>query len=60
MSENRINIEQADNDEPFDGEVETDETYIGGKRRGKRGRGAEGKTPVFGIVKRSLLVLGHL
>jgi len=42
----------SDNDEPFDGEVEADETYIGGKRRGKRGRGAEGKTPVFGVVKR--------
>lgn len=40
------------NDEPFDGEVEADETYVGGKRRGKRGRGAEGKTPVFGVVKR--------
>lgn len=42
----------SDNDEPFDGEVEADETYVGGKRRGKRGRGAEGKTPVFGVVKR--------
>src|SRR3989344_473724 len=36
----------------FDGTVEADETYVGGKRRGKRGRGASGKTPVFGIVKR--------
>ena len=42
----------SDNDEPFDGEFEADETYVGGKRRGKRGRGAEGKTPVFGVVKR--------
>ena len=42
----------SDSDEPFDGEIEADETYIGGKRRGKRGRGAEGKTPVFGVVKR--------
>lgn len=42
----------SDNDEPFDGEVEADETYVGGKRCGKRGRGAEGKTPVFGVVKR--------
>lgn len=33
-------------------EVEVDETYIGGKRRGKRGRGAEGKTPVLGMVER--------
>lgn len=32
--------------------VEADETYVGGVRRGKRGRGAAGKTPVFGIVQR--------
>jgi transposase len=32
--------------------VEADETYVGGRRRGKRGRGAEGKTPVIGIVER--------
>ena len=42
----------SENDGPFDGEIEADETYIGGKRRGKRGRGAKGKTPVFGVVKR--------
>jgi len=34
------------------GEVEIDETYIGGKAHGKRGRGAENKTPVFGIAQR--------
>jgi transposase-like protein len=33
-------------------EVEVDESYFGGKRRGKRGRGAEGKTPVFGMAQR--------
>jgi transposase-like protein len=32
--------------------VEVDETYVGGVRRGKRGRGAEGKTAVFGLVQR--------
>ncbi len=32
--------------------VEVDETYIGGRSRGKRGRGAEGKTPVVGMVQR--------
>jgi transposase len=37
---------------PSSGEFEVDETYIGGKRPGKRGRGASGKTPVFGIAKR--------
>ena len=34
------------------GHVEIDETYSGGIRKGKRGRGAEGKTPVFGMVER--------
>ena len=34
------------------GEVEADETYIGGKRHGKRGRGAEGKSIVLGIAER--------
>ena len=36
----------------FTGEVEVDETYIGGVRHGKRGRGAEGKVAVIGIVQR--------
>jgi transposase-like protein len=34
------------------GEVEADETYIGGKRPGKPGRGAGGKTPAFGLAQR--------
>ena len=35
------------------GEFEVDESYFGAKRvRGKRGRGAAGKTPVFGVLKR--------
>lgn len=34
------------------GTVEIDDTYIGGKRPGKRGRGAGGKTPVLGMVER--------
>lgn len=37
----------------FSGEIECDESYFGAKRvRGKRGRGAAGKTPVFGVLKR--------
>lgn len=37
---------------PFGG-VELDESYFGAKRiRGKRGRGAGGKTIVFGVLKR--------
>ena len=39
---------------PFSGEVELDESYFGARRvRGKRGRGAGGKTIVFGIYKRN-------
>jgi transposase len=36
----------------FDGPVEIDESYFGGRRKGKRGRGAGGKVAVFGILKR--------
>ena len=37
----------------FSGEIELDESYFGARRvRGKRGRGAAGKTPVFGVLKR--------
>ena len=39
-------------DEVFGGEIEVDESYFGGKRKGKRGRGAAGKIPVFGLLKR--------
>ena len=38
--------------EIFDGAVELDESYFGGARKGKRGRGAAGKVAVFGILKR--------
>jgi len=34
------------------GEIEADETAVGGKRHGKRGRGASGKTIVFGALQR--------
>ena len=44
---------QAIEDEsPLFGEVEVDESYFGGRRKGKRGLGAAGKVPVFGILKR--------
>ncbi len=37
----------------LDGEVEIDESYFGARRvRGKRGRGAKGKVPVVGLLKR--------
>lgn len=49
----RMLICQAVEDEaPFCGEIEVDESYFGGRRKGKRGRGAAGKVPVFGILKR--------
>ena len=38
--------------EVFQGVVELDESYFGGVRKGKRGRGAAGKVVVFGILKR--------
>jgi len=34
-------------------EVEVDESYFGGVRKGRRGRGAAGKVPVFGPLKRA-------
>src|SRR4030067_554030 len=34
------------------GELEIDESYFGGKRKGQRGRGAQNKTIVFGILER--------
>lgn len=37
----------------LDGEIEVDESYFGGHRKGKRGRGAAGKIPVFGLLKRN-------
>lgn len=38
---------------PIRGEIEADESYFGSRRvRGKRGRGAAGKTIVFGLFKR--------
>ncbi len=43
----------CERESPFTGEVELDESYFGARRvRGKRGRGARGKTIVFGIYKR--------
>lgn len=40
--------------EPLGGEVEADETYVGGKQRGRSGRPGKdsNKTPVVGVVQR--------
>lgn len=45
--------ESCEQDSPLQGAVEVDESYFGAHRvRGKRGRGAYGKTIVFGLLKR--------
>ena len=48
----KIALKQQDRSEQFCGKIELDESYFGGMRKGKRGRGAAGKVPVFGILKR--------
>ncbi|MCA1849702.1 MAG: IS1595 family transposase [Acidobacteria bacterium] len=46
--------EHCERESPLSGDVELDESYFGARRvRGKRGRGARGKTIVFGIYKRN-------
>lgn len=53
----RCIAEHCEAQNPFRGEVEVDESYFGPKRvRGKRGRGAGGKTIVFGVFKRKVCV----
>ena len=47
-------------DAVFGGEIEVDESYFGGKRKGKRGRGAGGKVPVFGLLKRKRKVYTNI
>ena len=51
---NRV-AEEAERASPFAAcQIEVDESYFGARRvRGKRGRGASGKTIVFGIYKRN-------
>ena len=43
---------EQESHEIFDDVVELGESYFGGVRKGKRGRGAAGKVAVFGILKR--------
>ena len=45
-----LEIEQESH-EVFEGQIEVDESYFGGRRKGKRGCGAGGKTLVFGHLK---------
>ena len=46
----KIIAEEMDKASPFSGEVEVGGSYFGGHRKGKRGRGAAGKVPVFGLL----------
>ena len=48
----QVIFKAVEDETPFFGEIEVDESYFGGKRKGKRGRGAAGKVPVFGLLKR--------
>ena len=49
-----------DSNNKLAGAVEVDETYIGGKHRGKRGRGSENKSIVVGAVERKGSVLAKV
>lgn len=51
-----IATESKDYEFLLKGEVEADESYFGGRRKGKRGRGAANKIPVFGILERNGIV----
>jgi transposase len=50
----RNHMAQVDDEMPLYGEVEIDETYVGGRTTGgRRGRGAANKTIVFGMLQRN-------
>jgi len=50
-------VDYCNDQSPFSGEIEVDESFFGARRiKGKRGRGAFGKTIVFGIFQRN----GHV
>jgi transposase len=49
----RMALTRVDDDFWLSGEVEIDESYFGGRRKGRRGRGAAGKVPVLGILERN-------
>lgn len=44
---------------PLTGDAEADETFVGGSRPGKRGRGAAGKTPVAAVVETDGKTMGR-
>ena len=44
---------ERDSYKPLSGNVEIDDAYWGGKKKGKRGRGSENKTPFIAAVEKS-------
>lgn len=44
---------QSDDNKHLNGKAELDEIYMGGRCKGKRGRGAGGKTPAFDMIERN-------
>ena len=56
----QIRILFAQSKDPLSGTIEVDETHFGGKHRGKRGLGAEGKTPIFGMIERKGKAIGQV
>ena len=52
---------EVDGETPLSGDVEADETYVGGRTTGgKRGRGAPNKTVVFGMLERDGDVMANV
>ncbi len=47
----KVIAEEMEKASPVAGEIEVDESYFGGVRKGKRGRGAAGKVLDFGLLK---------
>ena len=57
LRERIYEISESHSREKVDGDIEVDESYFGARRvRGKRGRGAGSKIPVFGLLKRNGIV----
>ena len=48
----RKHMANVDDEWPLFGNIEVDETYIGGRTHGVRGRGSANKTIVFGMMQR--------
>ena len=57
----RKHMADTDGEWPLDGDIEADETYVGGRTTGgKRGRGALNKTVVFGMLERDGDVMANV